>query len=371
MVDSIHVARWLSQFDPTEVKFILFPSGPNRRIHPKIAEMIQRGKDFDNQMSLVPLGGKLSLPLWALDRLFSDRIRGLLLRRILKRFNPDFVHALEFQHAGYVTIRALEDKRIRTPFIATNYGSDIYWFKRFKFHLRRIIYILRRADYYSCECIRDYYLARNLGFEGTVLPIWPNSGIPAPADEESLVPVSRRNTIVAKGYDGWAGKANNFLKSVPLLGSAFQNISIVLLSCNLKVKIFARIISWITGITIFAYSKNALREEEVQSIFRRSRVYVGLSKTDGVSTSCLEAMSQGVFPIQSSTSCAGDWFDSGVSGFSVEGFDPHEIAQLVTKYFWDIPLLEKAAKVNAWVIRQRQSELIASGWPRVVYQLEG
>ena len=94
MVDSIHVARWIAQFYPTEVKFILFPSGPNRRVHPKILEMIENGKSFDNQIRIVPFDGKLSLPLWALDRLFGDRIRGLLLRRILKKARPDFVHAL-------------------------------------------------------------------------------------------------------------------------------------------------------------------------------------------------------------------------------------------------------------------------------------
>ena len=94
MVDSIHVARWIAQFYPTEVKFILFPSGPNRRVHPKILEMIENGKSFDNKIRIVPFDGKLSLPLWALDRLFGDRIRGLLLRRILKKARPDFVHAL-------------------------------------------------------------------------------------------------------------------------------------------------------------------------------------------------------------------------------------------------------------------------------------
>jgi hypothetical protein len=40
MIDSIYVTRWIDQFDPTEVKFILFPLGPNGRVHPKIVEMI-------------------------------------------------------------------------------------------------------------------------------------------------------------------------------------------------------------------------------------------------------------------------------------------------------------------------------------------
>jgi hypothetical protein len=74
MVDSIHVARWIAQFEPKEVKFILFPSGLNRRVHPKIVEMIAKGRKFEDQITIVPFGGRLSLPLWALDRFFGERI---------------------------------------------------------------------------------------------------------------------------------------------------------------------------------------------------------------------------------------------------------------------------------------------------------
>jgi hypothetical protein len=218
MVDSIHVARWIAQFDPTEVKFILFLSGPNRRVHPKIVEIIKRGKQFENQITLVPFGGKLSLPLWALDRLFSDRIRGLLLRRVLKKVKPDFVHALEFQHAGYVTIRALEDKSLKTTFIATNYGSDIYWFQWFPSHKVKIQRILDRANLYSAECQRDYLLARNFGFDGVELPLGPNTGgVELAGGGLDFQAPSKRKTIAIKGYHGWVGRALVALDAVESL----------------------------------------------------------------------------------------------------------------------------------------------------------
>ena len=127
MVDSIHVARWIAQFEPNEVEFTLFPSTPNRRVHSRIKEMIAK----NGNIKIVPFGGKLSIPLWGMDLIFSDYVRGFLLRRVLKLTKPDFVHALELQHGGYITSRALEDTSIKTPFIATNYGSDIYWFQQF------------------------------------------------------------------------------------------------------------------------------------------------------------------------------------------------------------------------------------------------
>ena len=354
MVDSIHVARWIAQFYPTEVKFIIFPSGPNRRVHPKILEMIENGKSFDNQIRIVPFDGKLSLPLWALDRLFGYRIRGLLLRRILKKARPDFVHALEFQHAGYVTIRALEDKSITTPFIATNYGSDIYWFQRFASHRKKIQQILELASIYSCECQRDAGLALSMGFRGTVLPIWPNSGLPSDTNPPEFIAPADRHLIISKGYDGWAGRAIVFLKAMAMVAPAFKDETIVLFSCNVKVRIFAKMVSMKTGLAIVAYPKNALSEAEMIRLFSRSRIYVGISVTDGVSTSSLEAMSVGAFPIKSDTSCSSEWFLSGQTGHSFASFDPEALSVLITEYYWNLSLLSDAAESNMRHIQSRR-----------------
>ncbi len=46
----------------------------------------------------------------------------------------------------------------------------------------------------------------------------------------------------------------------------------------------------------------------------RSRANIGFSKSDGISTSLLEAMTMGAFPIETGTACASDWIQDGVSG---------------------------------------------------------
>ena len=43
MLDSIHVARWLGQFDDEYLDLYLFPSSPNRRLHPKLVDLIRSG----------------------------------------------------------------------------------------------------------------------------------------------------------------------------------------------------------------------------------------------------------------------------------------------------------------------------------------
>ena len=45
--------------------------------------------------------------------------------------------------------------------------------------------------------------------------------------------------------------------------------------------------------------------------FRAARVYLGCSRSDGISTSFLEALAFGCYPIQTNTSCAGEWVDLG------------------------------------------------------------
>ena len=362
MVDSIHVARWIAQFDPTEVKFILFPSGPNRRVHPKIVEMIERGKQFDNQMMMVPFGGRLSVPLWALDRFFSDRIRGLLLRRVLKKVEPDFVHALEFQHAGYVTIRALEDKSIKTPFIATNYGSDIYWFQRFAKHRAKIARILERAERYSAECQRDYLLAKSLGFDGLDLPLGPNAGGIEPKVRKSqMVRVSDRKAIAIKGYHGWVGRALVALQATERLQKELKGYEVVVYSANLKVAREARRVEQRTGLNFTVHLKGSLSHSQVLGIFERSRIYVGLSLSDGISTSLLEAMSLGAFPIQTSSSCADEWISPNRSGILIGNLDAHEVSRAMKKGLYDDDLVDGAFVINKQTIKTKAN-------PRLLYQ---
>jgi glycosyltransferase involved in cell wall biosynthesis len=347
MVDSIHVARWIAQFDPTEVKFILFPSGPNRRVHPKILEMIENGKSVQNQITIVPFGGRLSLPLWALDRGFDDRIRGLLLRRILKMTLPDFVHALELQHAGYVTMRALADKSISTPFIATNYGSDIYWFQQFPTHKAKIQSILHRADLYSAECQRDYLLAKNLGFEGEELPLGPNAGgVELAGTHFGFQAPSKRKTIAIKGYHGWVGRALVALDVVESLQHDLRDYEIVVYSANLKVARRALQIGKKLGLRISVHKKNSLSHQEVLDIIGKARIYVGLSLSDGISTSLLEAMSMGAFPIQTSTSCADEWITPGKSGVLIRNLNADEVSTALKLALGDDSLVDEAAEIN-------------------------
>jgi hypothetical protein len=314
MVDSIHVARWIAQFEPSEVEFTLFPSTPNRRVHSMINDMMAK----NGNIRIVPFGGKLSIPLWGMDLVFSDTVRGLLLRRVLKQEQPDFVHALELQHGGYIASRALEDASIKTAFIATNYGSDIYWFQQFPKHLAKIKKLLARADRYSAECNRDVELAKKYGFSGEVMPVFPNAGgFTEEQLNRPLTPTAERKVIAIKGYEGWVGRASVAVEALYSLTKELADFKIVFYSCNAKTMRLVKKLKRKTGLNIQWHGKGELAHTQMLDLFASARIYVGISLSDGISTSLLEAMAMGAFPIQTSTACVDEWLTPRTGGLAI------------------------------------------------------
>ena len=326
MVDSVHVARWIAQFEPTEVEFTLFPSTPNRRIH----SMIQDMRVKNGNIEIVPFGGKLSIPLWGMDLVFSDYIRGLLLRRVLKQEQPDFVHALELQHGGYIASRALEDASIKMPFIATNYGSDIYWFQQFPKHLVKIKKLLARADRYSAECNRDVELAKKYGFTGEVMPVLPNAGgFTEEQLNRPLTPTAERKVIAIKGYEGWVGRASVAVEALYSLTNELAHFKIVFYSCNAKTIRLVKKLKRETGLNIEWHGKGELAHTQMLDLFASARIYVGISLSDGISTSLLEAMAMGAFPIQTNTACANEWIVHGKTGIELREPVPESVTSAI------------------------------------------
>lgn len=350
MVDSIHVARWISQFSPEEVEFILFPSTPNRRVHSKIKELMSQ----NGNITIVPFGGKFSIPLWGLDLIFSDYVRGLLLRHVLKRKEPDFVHALELQHGGYITHRALEDISITTKFIATNYGSDIYWFQQFPMHLAKIKKVLARADRYSAECKRDVDLAKKYGFTGNVMPVFPNAG-GFTEDQLSrlLTPTAERKVIAVKGYEGWVGRASVAVDALYSLADELSNFKIVFYSCDAKTIRLIKKLRREISLDIEWHKKGRISHDQILDLFASARIYLGLSISDGISTSLLEAMAMGAFPIQSNTGCADEWITHGISGLEVSKIEKNQVSRLVRFALQNPKMLTGAQKINLRKIHER------------------
>ena len=311
MFDSIHSARWLSQFQDQDIEFLLFPSSPHRRIHKNLKSLVAGNSAASYK--LFPLSRFFGLPLWIADKFVDNWFRSSLVKRAIRTFKPDFVHAMELQNAGYIAAKAMTSKS-DSKLIATNWGSDIFWFQQFPKHRQKLAQLLKIADYYSCECNRDVALAKSLGFKGHVMPVIPNAGGFSREVLDQKVPLLQdRRVIAIKGYHGWVGRAKVALEAVEAIAGDLKSYRLVVYSANRGTIRLANQIARRAGLDITVFGKGKLSHNQVLELFASAKIYVGLSLSDGISTSLLESMAMGAIPVQTATACCDEWFtDSGV-----------------------------------------------------------
>jgi hypothetical protein len=246
---------------------------------------------------------------------------------------------------------------ISSPFpkwIATNWGSDIFLFGRMAEHKPKIQEVLSCCDYYSAECQRDVELAQQMDFSGKVLPILPNGGGYDLQHAFSLRQpglTSERKVIALKGYQTWAGRALVGLAALRLCAEQLSGYEIVIYLASEDVLIAAELFSQETGIPVTILPRTS--HDEILKLHGRARISIGLSISDAISTSLLEALLMGSFPIQSGTSCANEWITNGRSGFIVPPEDPREIANGIHSALSDDGLVNSAVEINTETVRQR------------------
>lgn len=326
MVNSIHVARWVEQFPPDRFEFVLFPSTPTYAAHPRITAL----QEAHGNISIYPFQGRLGLYLWTMDQILANRVRSWFLQRLIKESRPDFVHALEFQHGAYLADLTLRKYKLGTTFIATCYGSDIYWFQRFGRHLKKIKSVLERADFYSAECERDVTLAKSYGFSGQALPTIPNAGGISEAYRKlPVLPVAHRNLVMVKGYDSWVGRGSMAIQALALLGEKLDGLEILVYSCERKTLRAIRNLDPSIRSRITIYKKGALPHEQMMANFAQALIYVGVSESDGISTSMVEAMAMGCYPVQTATACSSEWFTGPFEGQEIHSITVEKISQAI------------------------------------------
>jgi glycosyltransferase involved in cell wall biosynthesis len=358
MADSIHLARWFKQYSNENLEFVLISSSPHRRVHPMIDKFIRGQDGFTPSLKMSWISRYLSLPMWVADKFLGDFLRGSLIAKQVKSFDPDLVHALELQNAGYATAVAYRmlGSRSKPKLLITNYGSEIVWFKQFPNHLKKLKELMQIADAFSAECSRDVQLAKEIGFSGEVMPTIPVSG---GIDKNQLAPKSdlaelhSRKSIVIKGYQNVWGQALVALRAIESVAPSLSSYTVELFSCNRETVVEAKRLKAKSGLDIRIYKKHQLTHAEVLGLMRRSRVYIGLSRSDGISTSMIEAMSQGAIPIQSNTSCGNEWIRSGQDGYLVAHDDWRAVASNVLHILKDDEFTLAAQAKNLGTISEK------------------
>jgi hypothetical protein len=358
MADSVHVARWLEMaLQNQSAQVLLIPTSPHRKIHPKLLALLRSGQpSVDIRIHRLLRFG--SLPIWALDKVLPDvlKLRSHLIARSLQTFQPDLIHVMESQNGGYpfslAVSRSQARGRVTTPTLLTLFGSDLYWFKNFSDHRRRLKILMSQVSTISAECQRDIDFARELGFKGNFLPLVPVSGgLPDDLILSSPDLASNpRRSIAVKGLGHIAIQAlaehREFLtgKLVEIYSAGGPAIRAA--KKHLQPN----------GIEFRIYKKHTLNHGQMLQLYRRSCVYVGLSKSDGLPASMLEAMSQGAYPVQTTSACTEGWVTDNLSATLISEPTVSNVSYALQVPFYGEGQLHVAQVANLKTIKAKYSK---------------
>jgi hypothetical protein len=384
--DSIHTVRWINQIAGSGWDIHLFPSRP-ASVDPQMRNITIHHQILRNRgtHASVNTPRALRFPLGQWEpyvNLVQQKIRSakvfanyrrkpsITLANLIRRLQPDLVHSLELQHAGYLTLEARKLMGDWFPkWAVSNWGSDIYLFGRLPEHRDKIRQIMTTCDYYACEGQRDLELGRQFGFKGEAFPVVPNTGgfdLPAIAKLRQDGSTSRRTVILLKGYQSWAGRALVGIEALRRCADVLRGYQIRIYLSNPDVDLAANLLAADTGLDVGVIP--TCSHKEMLRWHGRARVSIGLSISDAISTSFLEALVMGSFPIQSDTSMANEWVTDGESGYIVPPEDPEKIATAIRHAVTDDTLVNRAAEINAQTAKTRLDQNVIA--PQVVAMYE-
>ena len=300
-----------------------------------------------------PVGNRINNILYRLlDLALGRKWRSVIIYRYIQRAKPFFLHFHEFQHGAYLfnpIAKYFEDRNFKT--ICSTWGSDLLFYGELESHKDEIKKVFSWADLVTAERIDDKKICIGFGYEKTFLaPVYITVGLNVPIKRPSLKPSVRRK-IMIKGYQDNHGRALNALAALELVKTNLNNFEIRIFSASdavrLQVEFLKSTKQW--NIEVINRTSNL----EIKKHFSESRLYIGLAISDGLSTSMVEAMANGAFPIQSLNSAVKIFIVDGISGFSVDPWNLSDIARKIDIALNGDALVDKASEINIETLERK------------------
>ncbi|MFH0816514.1 MAG: glycosyltransferase [Methanobacteriota archaeon] len=364
MSNSIHTTRYINQLAETGWDLHLFPSIEVGRVHPELQNTTvhySEGERMDlrfARMRKVPVFGRqlAGMMISIMKRINPPSPRHVQLRNLIDELKPDIIHTMETQAAGYLASEARKLKGSPFPkWIHTIWGSDLSCFGEQRAHREKISEVLSSCDYFTCECERDVAIARDMGFRGEVLAV---SSVYGGLDFDLCSslrqpgPTSLRKSIMLKGYQGWAGRALVGVEAIERCADVLGDYEVVVYVAAPEVAAAAESFSKRKGIPVRIVPLGSPHTEILRG-HGMARISIGLSMTDGLPSSIMEAMAMGSFPIQSNTACADRCISHGKTGMLVPPEDCGAVEEAIRFALSNDKLLDDAAEINLKLVEAR------------------
>jgi len=182
--------------------------------------------------------------------------------------------------------------------IYSSWGSDLFYFQNELKYLKDIKRVLPRVNYLFTDCKRDHQIAKNHGFSGQFLGVFPGGGgFDLSEMEQYKLPNEQRKTILIKGFQGRSGRAISVLKGVECLKKELIDYNIVVFGADDEV--FNYIKQSVLRDWFNFQIKGKMSHQQVIQLMGQSKIYIGNSNSDGIPNTLLEAICMEIFPIQS------------------------------------------------------------------------
>jgi glycosyltransferase involved in cell wall biosynthesis len=349
MVESSHLQKWIKTTISTELfdKIIVIPSDyPVNKLNFKSLGLVGKLKSKLTVFKL-PVGKKLNNYIFRiLDLIFGLNWRALILFIFIKIFHPRVVHFHELQHGGYIYNSKIFKSASKRNYkvICSTWGSDLILYGKLASHDLPLKRLLSNTDVLTAERVDDEVVARKLNYSNLFLaPLYITVGTKIES-RTLLSKPSDRKKILIKGYQDNHGRALNALAALTLIEEHLKGFRIGVFSASTAVALQVDYLQNNSSLDIEIIKRTS--NNEIRNYFSQSRVYVGLAISDGLSTSMVEAMEQGTFPIQSKNSAAELFIKNGSTGYIVDPWDIIGIANCIEKAVRDDQMVDAAVVEN-------------------------
>lgn len=273
---------------------------------------------------------------------------------ILQEIKPDLVHSFVLYISCTPILRVMK-KHKNLPWIYSSWGSDLYYFKNISSYKNDILKVLPRINYLITDCKRDVLIAKELGFLGKELGVFPGGGgFDYDETDKYIKPILGRKTILVKGYQGRSGKAIQVLKAMELMIDVLQKFQIIVFGADDEVVEYVRDNKLSDKISIKVLSRNQfLPHGKILEMMGETLIYIGNSNSDGMPNTLLEAIAQGAFPIQSNPgNVSEEVIEHNKNGLLIQDCEnSNEIRQLIQQAINDSDLINKAFQTNQHEIK--------------------
>ena len=372
MVESSHFQSWIRATISEKIFHQIWIVPSDYPVSELTKSSLGIPKNIDCQLKVFhfPMGKKTNNVLFRLfDLVLGRRWRSIMIFRYIRRARPNFLHFHELQHGAYLfnpIAKYFEEKR-NFKIICSTWGSDLLFYGELDSHKKEIKEVFSWTDLITAERVEDEKICNRFKYEKKFLaPVYITVGLNVPIESPKLKTSARRKIII-KGYQDSQGRALNALAALELVKTDLSNFEIRIFSASESVRLQVEFLrstkQW--DIEVISRTSNL----EIKKHFSESRLYIGLAISDGLSTSMVEAMANGAFPIQSVNSAVRIFIEDGISGFAVDPWDLFQIARDIDIVLNGDELVDKASKLNIETLERKYNYIDGATLFKKIYSI--